>query len=290
MSEQTPPEISVVIPVFNSRDTLPLLLNKIAAALTQEKLHYEIVAVDDSSSDDSWEVLKQLQTAIPALRCIRFAHNYGQANATMAGISHASGRFIATIDDDLQYNPADIPKLYNAIHSGSYQIVCGFPPQKQHKKIYTLVVRISTFILSNFFLFRLRRVRLFSSFKIYRRELFFLPDNTPTSYHIFHLWKHKPEECGWIPVQHHPRKSGQSGYGIIKLLKHFRIGILYVLKRISGLLMVLFAAIGVIGFIIEQPFFTTCLFACLLFLFLYTTFAILLKKVSKPVYTIAEIR
>src|SRR5690606_38687807 len=134
---------------------------------------YEVIAVDDHSSDDSWETLVGLQRAVPALRCVRLEYNSGQVNATMAGIYQARGRFIVTIDDDLQYDPGDISHLYRAINSGPYELACGFSHQRQHREIYTMMVKAGSFLLSRFFLPRLRGVRLFSSFKIYRRALFF---------------------------------------------------------------------------------------------------------------------
>ena len=105
------PEISVVIPVFNGSNTLRAVVASVGEALSG--VDYEIVLVDDGSTDDSWATITEL-AADPVVRGSRMLKNYGQHSAVVAGLAQARGSWVATIDDDGQNNPADIPVLLAA--------------------------------------------------------------------------------------------------------------------------------------------------------------------------------
>jgi dolichol-phosphate mannosyltransferase len=107
------PELSVVVPVFNERDNIPPLLAEIAAAL-RGRVDYEVVYVDDASSDDSLDVLKAERARHPELRIVRHVRQSGQSTAIRNGVRAARGAWIATLDGDGQNDPADIPKLLEA--------------------------------------------------------------------------------------------------------------------------------------------------------------------------------
>ncbi len=115
-----PPELSLVVPVYNERDNLPLLVGEIAQALrgVGTGRRYEIVAVDDGSTDGSLEVLKALKRDHPELHIVAFAENAGQTAAFAAGFRAARGGVIVTLDADLQNDPADIPALHPAHRQG----------------------------------------------------------------------------------------------------------------------------------------------------------------------------
>src|SRR6478672_4637760 len=102
------PDLSVVFPVYNEEENVPILLDEIARALDGQGWTYEIVAVDDGSSDRSLEVLRNMKAKYPTLRVITFEKNSGQTAALDAGWRSARGRFVVSLDADLQNDPADI--------------------------------------------------------------------------------------------------------------------------------------------------------------------------------------
>src|SRR3569832_405082 len=102
------PDLSVVFPVYNEEENVPILLDEIARALDGKGWSYEIVAVDDGSSDRSLEVLRSMKGKYPTLRVITFEKNSGQTAALDAGWRAAVGRFVVSLDADLQNDPADI--------------------------------------------------------------------------------------------------------------------------------------------------------------------------------------
>ena len=106
-----PDVISVVIPAYKSRDSLPLLIRKLDAILNRTGQPFEIIVVDDSSPDDTWECLKVLKEIYPQLKIIRLLRNSGQHNALLCGLSLAKGSIVITMDDDLQNPPEEVPKL-----------------------------------------------------------------------------------------------------------------------------------------------------------------------------------
>src|SRR6476620_3477470 len=119
-----PPDLSVVIPIYNESPNVRQLHAELTTTLEAWGRPYEIVAVDDGSSDDSFQILSALHAADPRLRVIRFRRNFGQTAAFAAGFAHARGRLIATSDGDLQNDPRDIPSMVEWIEKG-YDIVCG---------------------------------------------------------------------------------------------------------------------------------------------------------------------
>lgn len=118
-------DYSVVIPVYNSAQTLPELLGRIIASI-QTGNNLDIVLVDDASEDNSWEVLKGLKTKYPGIvKIIQLARNYGQHNATLCGFKYCSGKYIITMDDDLQHRPEDIPQLADRMRTSGADVVYG---------------------------------------------------------------------------------------------------------------------------------------------------------------------
>jgi dolichol-phosphate mannosyltransferase len=109
------PIISVVIPCYNEQGNLVPLVNTTAQALDPLKIPYEIVITDDCSKDDSWNVLQKLAAENPRVGVQRLAKNSGQSAALWAGIKSARGRYIATLDADMQNDPLDLPKFYEAM-------------------------------------------------------------------------------------------------------------------------------------------------------------------------------
>src|SRR5581483_7020921 len=117
------PELSLVIPCYNEQDNLRPLLKAIHDAVDPLKLPYEIVITDDCSRDHSWAILKELAAADPRLRVQRFAFNCGESAASWAGMKAARGKYIVTLDADLQNDPRDLPKFLDALKQ--FDCVCG---------------------------------------------------------------------------------------------------------------------------------------------------------------------
>ena len=117
------PELSFVIPCYNEQDNLRALITAIREAVDPLKLSYEIVITDDCSRDRSWEILKELAAADPRLRAQRFAFNCGESAASWAGLKAARGKYLVTLDADLQNDPKDLPKFLEALKQ--FDCVCG---------------------------------------------------------------------------------------------------------------------------------------------------------------------
>jgi dolichol-phosphate mannosyltransferase len=124
-SDDTPLDLSVTVPIYNEAANIPPLFEELTAALDKLKKTYEIIAVDDGSTDDSLQKLREESEQCPALRVIRFRRNYGQTAAMMAGIDFASGEVIVSIDADLQNDPEDIETLLTKLDEG-YDVVSGW--------------------------------------------------------------------------------------------------------------------------------------------------------------------
>ena len=135
------PELSLVIPVYNEQDNLPILAAEIAAALRPLGLPYEVLFVDDGSTDESPAVLAHLAQADPALRVLRQRRNSGQSAALDAGFRHARGAVVVTLDADLQNDPADIPRLLAALDS--CDVVCGVRRKRQDSWLRRVSSRIA---------------------------------------------------------------------------------------------------------------------------------------------------
>ena len=123
-------DLSVVIPVRNEAPAIPELIRELMETLTRWGGAFEIVVIDDGSTDESFDVLARLQAMDPRLRVIRFRRNFGQTAAFAAGFDHARGRYIVTMDGDLQNDPADIPTMVAALDRGS-DIVCGWRKERK---------------------------------------------------------------------------------------------------------------------------------------------------------------
>ena len=117
--------LSIVVPLYNEEESVEKLLSEILEVGEKFDLSYEIILVDDGSTDGTWEKIEQLKNSTPYLRGIKFRRNYGQTSAMVAGFDHASGEIIVTMDGDLQNDPGDIPMLLNKIEEG-YDIVSGW--------------------------------------------------------------------------------------------------------------------------------------------------------------------
>jgi glycosyltransferase involved in cell wall biosynthesis len=125
-----PVEISIVIPLLNEAESLPELTRWIAQVLTTRGLSYEVILIDDGSTDDSWAVIEALGGHDMALRGIRFNRNYGKSAALNVGFAAALGRVVCTMDADLQDSPEELPELYRMITEDHYDLVSGWKQKR----------------------------------------------------------------------------------------------------------------------------------------------------------------
>lgn len=209
-------DISVVIPVYNSADALPGLVERLGAVLRTTGRRFEIVFVDDGSVDKSWKVLgeSQRRCAEPIV-AIQLMRNYGQHNALMCGFRHARGRYIVTMDDDLQNPPEEIPKLLEAIENRGLDLVYGCFQQKQHagwRNLGSVLVQV-------FYRRVFKSSATPTSFRIVRRELIesILSYNLNFTY-VDGMLAWNTQRIGQVTVEHHARSSGSSGYSVAKLV------------------------------------------------------------------------
>ena len=162
------PEISVVVPLLNEQDNIGPLYEQITQTLT-DVYDYEIIFVDDGSSDNSFEILAKLQKADTRIRIIRFRKNFGQTAALSAGFAHARGKVIVAIDADLQNDPADIPEMIAKLDKG-FDVVSGWR-KKRHDNAIT---RLLPSKIANWLISRITGVKLHDygcTLKVYRREV-----------------------------------------------------------------------------------------------------------------------
>ena len=205
-------DVSVVIPLYNEVESLPLLIKAIAETLNS-KFSYEIISVDDGSTDGSTELLKQLAQSRSDVCAILLRRNYGQTPAMAAGFHYAKGRVIVSLDADLQNDPADIPRLLDKLAQG-YDLVSGWRQNRQDAAL----TRLLPSKIANWLIGRVTGVKIHDygcSLKAYRAELV-------ADLHLYgELHRFLPAlafiEGGKITelsVRHHPRRFGRSKYGL----------------------------------------------------------------------------
>ena len=209
--------VSVVVPVFNSASSLPRLLDRLESTFSKMELkHYELIFIEDGSSDDSWTVLQSLQKGrADKITAIQLMRNFGQHNAIMCGLKYAKGKYIVTIDDDLQNPPEEIEKLINYISENELDLVYGEPRIKKHSSWRNL----GSQIIRSFYHLVFRNKVNPTSFRIIRRELvdcIFSYDLNFTYIDGLLAWNTK--RIGSVPVEHNPRQEGKSGYSLRRLL------------------------------------------------------------------------
>ena len=207
------PELSIVIPVHNESPNIKDLYDELTQTLIEYGRSYELIIVDDGSTDDSFEKLASLQTRDPHLRVIRFRRNFGQTAAFAAGFAHARGRLVVTSDGDLQNDPRDIPAMVKLIEDGN-DIVCGW--RKDRKD--TFVNRRLPSMLANKLISWATGVELHDygcSLKVFRAEVV-KPLRLYGEMHRFlpAIASQIGVKIAEVVVNHRPRKAGETKYGI----------------------------------------------------------------------------
>jgi len=211
-------ELSIVIPVFNETENIKPLIIRLNEVLDKTGKNYEIIMVDDGSTDNSFEVMRELCDSYKKLRIIRFRRNFGQTSAFSAGFDLARGSIVVTLDADLQNDPADIPKLLEELDKG-YDIVSGWRKKRFDNYLTRqLPSRIANYIISKFTGVPLHDYGC--SLKAYRSEVI----KNIKLYGEMHRFI--PAVASWmgievseVEVNHAPRVSGESSYGIMRTVR-----------------------------------------------------------------------
>jgi len=208
--------ISVVVPVYNERENIPLVYEKLTRVIGEKD---EIIFVDDGSNDGSYEVIKEIHEKDGRVKCIRFSRNFGKTAALMAGFEEARGDAIITMDGDLQNDPEDIPEMVKKLEE--YDAVSGWRYDRKDpflsKKLPSLISnRISRWLTG-------LKIHDFNcGLKAYRRECI----KDLELYGDMH--RYIPAVLAWrgyrigeVKVRHHPREHGKSKYGFARLFRGF---------------------------------------------------------------------
>lgn len=217
MAEKTR-TISIVVPVYNEQDNITELVERIEKVMTSTELTYELILVDDGSTDKTVSLLEEMQAGRKWIKLICLRRNFGQTAAIAAGFDHAAGEVIIPLDGDLQNDPEDIPRLIARLEEG-YDVVSGWRRHRQD----AFITRLIPSWIANFVIGLITGVRLHDygcTLKAYHRGV------------VEHLklygemHRFIPAIASWsgarvteIEVKHHPRRKGKSKYGLNRTIK-----------------------------------------------------------------------
>jgi len=213
------PQISLVIPLLNESESLAELIKRIHDAVS-DHYHYEIIFVDDGSTDDSWDVIKNLAQDRDYIHGIKFRRNYGKSTALQKGFERARGNYVVTMDADLQDDPFEIPEMITMLKEG-YELVSGWKKQRYDPITKTIPSRFFNFVTSLVTGIKLHDFNC--GLKAYRKEVL------DSIYLYGEMHRYVPLLANWEGfdkigekvVHHHPRKYGESKFGISRFIKGF---------------------------------------------------------------------
>ena len=243
------PHVSVVVPAYEEAESLPELTARIRETCDASDLSFVVWIIDDGSQDETWAVTRRLHADDPRIRGIRFQRNYGKSAALAVGFEHVQGRYVITMDADLQDDPAEIPALIERLEAG-YDLVSGWKKRRHDPLSKTIPSRFFNWV-----------TRLMSGLplhdfncglKAYRREVV-------KSVNVYgELHRYIPLLAKWSgyeritekPVQHHPRKFGETKFGLERFIRGFLDLITVVfLTRFAARPMHFFGSLGTLAFV-----------------------------------------
>ncbi len=214
-------DISVIVPLYNEAESLPELAAWIARVMDANHFTYEVIFVDDGSSDNSWQVIESLKAGNGCLKGVKFRRNYGKSPALHTGFSRAQGDVVITMDADLQDSPDEIPELYRMIHSEGYDMVSGWKKKRYDPlsktlptKLFNATARMITGIHLHDFNCGLKAYRneVVKHIEVYgdmHRDIPFLAKNAGFS------------RIGEKVVQHRARKYGKTKFGMSRFVNGY---------------------------------------------------------------------
>ena len=245
-------DISVVIPLYNEHESLQKLYEWIARVMQANGLSYEVILVDDGSSDGSWQVVEQLRASSAAVHGIRFRRNYGKSAALYCGFQAAKGDVVITMDADLQDSPDEIPELYRMIREQGYDVVSGWKQKRYDNKL-------TKNLPSKLFNWTARRVTgiqlhdMNCGLKAYRSEVVKnIEVFSEMHRYIPYLAKNAGfEKIGEKVVQHRKREFGSSKFGMSRFVNgYLDLLTLWFLNKFGKQPMHFFGLIGSLMFLL----------------------------------------
>ncbi len=215
-------DISVIVPAFNERESLPELCSRIHNVMLEHGYSYEVIIVDDGSTDGSWDCISDISKIDDSVHGIRFRRNYGKSGALYCGFKRAEGNVVITMDADLQDFPEEIPESYRMITEQGYDLVSGW---KQHRQDNALTKNLPS-KLYNATARRITGIKLHDmncGLKAYRKEVV---KNIEVYGEMHRYIPYLAKNAGFIkigekPVQHTKRKYGKSKFGIERFINGF---------------------------------------------------------------------
>src|SRR5215469_2592616 len=210
-------DLSIVVPVYRGADCLDALIAAIDTALVSEGREYEVILVNDCSPDESWAVIERICETHARVIGIDLRRNFGQDNAILTGIRAATGRCIAIMDDDLQHDPHDLPRLIESLEPGFDVVFADF--RKQRQKLWKRLGSWFNGKVAEWVLQKPRHIYL-SPYKVFRSEV----GKLICRYHgaepyIDGLLLQVTSRITQIVVDHRPRYAGESSYTLVKSIR-----------------------------------------------------------------------
>ncbi len=220
MAERRACSVSVVVPVFDERESLPTLTHQILDVAERHDIGlHELIFVDDGSRDGSWSVMKDLAASHDKVTSIKLRRNFGKATALNVGIEVATGDIIVTMDADLQDDPAELPKLIETMRSG-FDLVSGWRERRNDPLSKTWPSWLYNKVTG--WLSGIQLHDFNCGYKAYRREVFDSVDLYGEMHRYVPVLAHSLGfKVSEIPVEHHPRRFGQSKYGLKRFMRGF---------------------------------------------------------------------
>ena len=244
------PDVSIIVPAYEEAESLPELTDELRAACEEAGLSFRVWIVDDGSRDDTWRVVQRLHEKDPRVAGLRFRRNYGKSAALSIGFNRAQGRYVATIDADLQDDPSEIPRLIDTLEEG-YDLVSGWKKDRKDPLSKTIPSRFFNWVTRHFSGLPLHDFNC--GLKVYRREVV-------KNINVYgELHRYIPLLAKWEgydrvteqEVQHHPRKYGTTKFGTERFIQGFLDLITVVfLTRYAVRPMHFFGSMGTVAFVV----------------------------------------
>ncbi|MVM36972.1 glycosyltransferase [Spirosoma sp. HMF3257] len=246
-------QLTVLIPLYNEDESLPELHDWIVRVVTEHQFTYEILFVDDGSTDDSWAVIERLASTNPAVRGIRFNRNYGKTAALQTGFQAVRGQVVITMDADLQDSPDEIPELYRMITEGKYDLVSGWKQKRYDPITKTLPTKLFNSVSRWISGVPLHDFNC--GLKAYRQKV--VKTIAPTLYGDMH--RNLPIVANWNGfgkigekvVQHRARKYGTTKFGLERFVNGFLdVLVIAFVQKFSKRPMHFFGTFGTLSFFV----------------------------------------
>jgi glycosyltransferase involved in cell wall biosynthesis len=248
--------LSIVIPLLNEEESLTELSHWIAGVMASNGISYEIIFIDDGSTDNSWDIIRQLSETQPEIRGIRFLRNFGKSQALHAGFKAAQGDIVATMDADLQDNPEEIPAMMKMIETGGYDMISGW----KKKRYDSVLMKNLPSKLFNWAARKTSGVKLHDfncGLKVFRKEVVKSIEVSGEMHRYIPVLAKNAgyRKIGEQVVQHQARKFGKTKFGPDRFIKGFLDLItVWFVSKFGKRPMHLFGALGVLMFIIGFGF------------------------------------